>query len=521
MVNRAFLMVILAAGSAPLAAQEQAARPIRLVLHLSVDQLRPDYLQRWESELPGGLGRLLREGVVYFTGEQDHAITETAPGHATMLSGRTPAHVGILSNNLGVPDRLYPLVSGTGGGAAPSRVQGTMLYDWLRAADPEVRALSISRKDRGAILPIGRAKVPIFWWGKGVFTTSTWYGDSLPTWLQAWNARDPIEQLRGTAWTLLRDSSTYPEPDDRAFEYAGNDRTFPHVIPDDWTMASGVIEHRSQMDSLTLDAAWHGVRAMQLGTRDGTDLLTISLSTTDAVGHRWGPGSREVHDHILRLDQWLGQFFDSLATQVPLTEVIISLTADHGIVEYPEDGTGGRQAISRIARDLNTAVRTRWGITLGAGIESGLMLGDRSALQARGVDVDSLSDVLAAEIAALPGVVRTYTPRSLATAAADDPGAGLWRRSMPDGLDWFVAAELADGWVWSSGRTSTSHNTTAVQNRRVPIIFRVPGLAPARPSRVIRTVDIAPTLAALLGIMPTEPLDGVPLPEVLGSHPTR
>jgi predicted AlkP superfamily pyrophosphatase or phosphodiesterase len=514
-------LLLLAAFAVPLAAQRPAAPPVRLVLHLGIDQLRPDYLQRWEDELPGGLGRLVREGVVFFAGEQDHAMTETAPGHATMLTGRTPAHVGIVSNDLGVPDRLYPLVSGTGGGASPARVRGTTLYDWLRAADPDVRALSISRKDRGAILPIGRAKVPVFWWAKGVFTTSRWYGDSLPTWLQAWNARDPIEQLRGTAWTLLRDSSSYPEPDDRPFEYAGNDRTFPHLLPDDWTMAGGVIEYRSQMDSLTLDAAWHGVRALGLGTRDGTDLLAISLSTLDAVGHRWGPGSREVHDHVLRLDQWLGQFLDSLATQVPLNQVVITLTSDHGVQEYPEAGAGGRQSLSRFARELNAGVRARWGVEVGAVAEGGLLFGDRAALQARGVDVDSLSSALAAAIDTMPGIARVHTPRTLAAAPREDPSAGLWRRSLPADFQWLVAAELEDGWMWNTGRSSTSHSTTALQNRRVPILFRVPGLAPARPSRVIRTVDIAPTLAALLGILPTESLDGVPLPEVLGSRPMR
>lgn len=521
MVCRIVVLFLLVALGGPLAAQQRVAPPVRLVLHLGVDQLRPDYLQRWEGELPGGLGRLLREGVVYFAGEQDHAMTETAPGHATMLSGRTPASVGIVSNDLGVPDRLYPLVSGTGGGASPARIRGTTLYDWLRAADPEVRVLSISRKDRGAIVPIGRAKVPVYWWARGVFTTSTWYGDSLPSWLQAWNARDPVEQLRGTAWTLLRDSASYPEPDDRPFEYAGGDRTFPHWIPDDWTMASGIMEYRSQMDSLTLDAAWHGVRALQLGTRDGTDLLVISLSTLDNVGHRWGPGSREVHDHVLRLDQWLGHFLDSLATQVPLEHVVISLTSDHGVQEFPEAGVGGRQTLSRIARELNTNLRARWAMDAGVMAEGGLLVGDRAGLRARGMDVDSMSAALAVEISALPGVARVYTPRSLAAAPADDPSAGLWRRSLPENFQWLVAAELEDGWMWNTGRTSTSHSTTALQNRRVPILFRVPGLAPTRPSRVIRTVDIAPTLAALLGIPPTEPLDGVPLPEVLGSRPTR
>ncbi len=494
-----------------------ASPPVRLVVHVAVDQLLPTYLARWEGEFTGGLRWLMAEGVVALAGEQDHAMTETAPGHATMLTGRTPAEVGIVSNDLGVPDRLSPLVSGTGAGASPRRFRGTTLYDWLRAADPEVRALSISGKDRGAILPIGRAKAPVFWWAKGVFTTSRWYADTLPTWLQVWNQRDPAEQLRGTAWTLLRDPSTYPEPDDRPFEYAGADRIFPHLIPDDWTMATGVVEYRAAMDSLTLDAAWHGTRALGLGARPGgTDLLVISLSTVDRVGHRWGPGSREMHDLVLRLDVWLGQFFDSLATQVPRDQIVVSLTSDHGVQEYPEAGDGGRTSLGPIGRDLGRDVLARWGMNPEVMVEGGLILGNRSALVARGVDLDSLEAELVRRALATSGVVRVFTPRTLAAADPADALAGLWQRSLPADFDWFLAAELADGWMWNTGRSSTSHSTTALRNRRVPIIFRVPGVAPARPSRVIRTVDIAPTLAAVLGITPTEPVTGVPLPEVVG-----
>lgn len=498
-----------------------AQAPVRLVIHLDVDQLRPDYLGRWEGEFSGGLGTLLRDGVVFLAGEQDHAMTDTAPGHATMLTGRTPAQVGIVSNDLGVPDPLAPLLSGTGAGASPARVRGTTLYDWLRAADPATRVLSISRKDRSAILPIGRAKVAVFWWAKGVFTTSRWYADTLPTWLQQWNARDPVEQLRGSSWTLLRDPASYPEVDDRPFEAGGSDRTFPHRLPEDWTMAAGELEYRSMMDSLTLDAAWHGVRAMQLGTRDGIDMLAISLSTLDNIGHRWGPGSLEVHDHVLRLDRWLGQFLDSLATQVPLDEIVLSLAADHGVQEFPEAGQGGRQSLTPLVRALNSRVRERWAIDLAARAQGGLIVADRLALVSRGVDLDSLEAALTLEILALPGVTRVFTPRSLATAPPDAATAGLWLRSIPAGVEWLVAAELEDHWMWNTARTSTSHGTTALVNRRVPIIFRVPGLAPARPSRVIRTVDIAPTLAVLLGIIPTEPLEGVPLPEVVGPRRPR
>lgn len=196
------LAALLALLSLPAATSAQrAAEPIRLVVHLTIDQARPEYLERWGGEFTGGLARLLAGGVVFARGEQDHAATETAPGHATLLSGRWPAHTGILTNDRGVPDPLAPLLEAAGPGASPRAFRGTTLYDWMRAADPETRALSISYKDRGAILPIGRAAVPVYWYADGRFTTSRWYGDSLPAWLVTWNAQDPSADSPGTPGT--------------------------------------------------------------------------------------------------------------------------------------------------------------------------------------------------------------------------------------------------------------------------------------------------------------------------------
>lgn len=510
----------------PLAGQSAArnvttGKPVRLVVALVVDQMRPDYLDRFKRDFRGGLARLLREGVFFRQGEQDHAITETAPGHATMMTGRSPASVGIVSNDLGVPDLLSPLIKSSATGASPRRFVGTTLFDWMLARDPETRVLSVSRKDRGAILTIGRAKAPVFWFSKGQFTTSRWYADSLPSWVTSWNARDPVGKLRGSAWTLELDPSNYAEPDDRPFEVNGTDRVFPHLLSTDSATALTDIERRPAMDSLTLDFAFNGVRALGLGARDGTDFLSISLSSTDGIGHRWGPGSRELHDQLLKLDRYLGQFFDSLATIVPPEQMIISLTSDHGVTEYPEAGVGGRITLIPQVRALNAYGRARWRLDLGAGQVLGLLFGDVQALQHRGVNVDSISAALAAEISQLPGVRRVLTPRSVANAKSSDLEVMRWRREIPPGFGWFVAAVARKDWTFGSNKAETGHGTTNLDDIRVPILFRVPGVAARRVERVIRTIDIAPTLAALLGIRPTEPLEGVPLPELFGRRPTR
>ena len=202
------------------------AKPTRLIVALVLDQFRPDYLDKWKDEFTGGLAKLLARAVFYRHGEQDRAMTETAPGHSTMLSGRSPTSTGILSDNLGSGDPQSALLgaTGTGGGASPRRFIGSTLVDWMIARDSATKVLSISIKDRSAILTMGRAKVPTFWYNGGRFTTSKYYMDSLPPWLIAWNAADPIAKLKGMTWTLSRDAAAYPEVDDRPFEHGGTPR---------------------------------------------------------------------------------------------------------------------------------------------------------------------------------------------------------------------------------------------------------------------------------------------------------
>src|SRR6058998_4442409 len=136
----------------------------RLVVVITVDQLRPDYLERYRPQLLGGFATLLKTGASFTDAYQDHAVTETAPGHSTILSGRWPAHTGIISNVIGVSDPAAPLLDVPGLGASPARFRGTAFFDWLKAAEPSARALSVSRKDRGAILPVGRAKQQVYWY---------------------------------------------------------------------------------------------------------------------------------------------------------------------------------------------------------------------------------------------------------------------------------------------------------------------------------------------------------------------
>lgn len=513
--------LLIAAALVPAGRPAPRPRP-RLVVLIAVDQFRADYLSRYDRQFSGGFRRILDQGVVFLKGEQDHAITETAPGHSTMLSGRSPASTGIVTNALGVTDRGARILGQPEAiGASPSRFRGTELFDWLLAADPGSRALSVSRKDRAAILPIGRARENVYWYVNGTWTTSDYYRDSLPAWLTTYDARPGARALAGGTWNLLLPDSAYAEPDSEPWEQGGRDVVFPHRFPvDPARMATAVVDY-PWMDSLTLDLALEGVRQLGLGRDGHTDLLSISLSTTDAVGHAFGPDSREIHDQVLRVDRWLGQFLDSLSRLVPKDSIVFALTADHGATSYPEalhakGLPGGRIGLGPIVRKLAADFNDRFAMDFRFATEGGVISGDFPALRARGVNVDSLAGAVAAEIRAMDGVKTVYTGKSLAAAGDPDSNAARWRRQLPGDFGWLVAVVAKAGYQFSGSLNSTSHGTTNSSDVVVPIAFWGAGIPATRPTRVVRTLDIAPTLARLAGVQPTERVEGRVLPEVVG-----
>jgi predicted AlkP superfamily pyrophosphatase or phosphodiesterase len=502
-------------GTATQAPTPPSAQPPTLVVMLTVDQLRPDYLQRFEAQLTGGLGRLYRGSAVLTDAAQDHANTETAPGHATILSGREPRNTGILYNEVGVPDPNHPLIGGGGAGASPFRFRGTTLIDWMRARTPGSRALSISRKDRSAILPIGRSKDQVFWYASnGRFTTSSYYADTLPTWLRQFNDRRLPHSYTGKTWDLLLPASQYPEPDSVRFENGGRTFLFPHVASSDTARAvSGFVEF-PWMDEVTLAAALDGLNALRLGTGAVPDLLAISLSSTDAIGHRYGPDSREVHDQVLRLDRALGVFLDSLFRLRDSSRVVIALTADHGVTPYPElagNRTPGAQWVS-----ISTVVtRTRAAVTAAGAPASAfqfleaLVTLDRPALMAARVNADSLRDAFAAEVRRLPGIARVDRYADLASAdTSRDAIARRWLKAIPTDSPVELIITLTEGSAWGRAGSSATHGGPWDADALVPILFYGSPFKPGRYTERASVADIAPTLARVLGITPTEPLDG-------------
>jgi predicted AlkP superfamily pyrophosphatase or phosphodiesterase len=518
-------LVAAASLAAPATGQTPASSTVptrlpSLVVVITIDGFRDDYLTRFGSQLNGGLARLTRGGTWFTNAHQDHAITETAPGHASILSGRFPRSTGIAANRIGVADANSPLLGISGGpGASPERFQGTALFDWIHASDSRSRALSVSAKDRGAILPIGRARQEVYWYpGDGDFTTSRYYADSLPSWVTRFNARALPQAYAGKKWTLLLPESAYPETDSVAVEGSGRDFTFPHPMPEDPDGAASWVRATPFMDELTVALALDGVQALHLGQGPQTDLLAISLSATDAVSHRLGPDSRELHDQVLRVDRVIGVLLDSLFRMRDSSRVVVVLTADHGFTPIPElapPSVNPHPVRATLAPAL-AAARTRMKAlkvdTLAIDVDQQIVLIDRDAFARAKVSIDPVIAEFENAARSLPGIKRIDRFRDLARGdTINDPITRRWLHQLPANSNVELVVTLTPGSLWFTPGLVSSHGSPYDYDSNVPIIFYGPGFSPGRSADFVRTVDIAPTLAALLGVKPLEKVDGVPL----------
>jgi predicted AlkP superfamily pyrophosphatase or phosphodiesterase len=488
----------------------------KLVVFITIDQMRYDYLEKFASQYEGGLGRLVKGGAVFTNAFQDHANTETAPGHATTLSGREPYRTGIVLNAVGVPDTHAPLIGGGGPGASPYRFRGGTLIDWMRVKDGRSRALSVSRKDRGAILPLGRAHESVFWYGTdGRFTTSRYYADTLPTWVDQFNARKLPQQYAGKAWTPLLPVSSYPEPDSISIEDLGREIAFPHTLSADPVQAAKDFIAFPWMDDITVQFALDGVTAMKLGAGAATDLLAVSLSTTDAVGHRFGMQSREMHDQMLRLDRSLGVLFDSLYKLRDSSTIVFALTADHAVTLPPElaKAAAGKPLPMRV--DLGEYVTSFYRKLFARGVdtsafdfEDAILFLDRPSFERAHVNMDSVARAFADDVRHQPGVFRADLFSAIQSAdTVRDFVARRWRHAIPPDLPAVVVVTLNQGSVWGSYATGI-HGSPWDDDGHVPLVFYGPGVKPGRYDEFARVVDLAPTLAALLKVTPTDVLDG-------------
>ena len=524
--------------SSLLAPVVRASSPTLVVL-IAVDQLRRD---RLDGALPGGLGRLAREGRVFSDGVLDHAVTETCPGHASMLTGRHPGASGIPANTyveLATSTRRYCVEDAAadaavftatgepGPGRSPRTLKSDTLGDWLKAADPEARVFSVSAKDRAAITLGGRAPDGAYWMirePEPIFTTSGYYHAALPEWVEAFNRGDGggLASRVPAVWTHA--SKARPGEPERVDDFPGESdarsRTSPHPLHD--SDAEDFAENLYSspfLDELTLAFARTLVERESLGTRERPDLLAISLSATDTVGHAYGPASLEAEDALLRLDASLGEFLRFLESRVGADRLLVALTSDHGVLPLPEwlAATGdlvcpledGRQGLIgfllRFYAELHFEL-SPFGWPRPWVVPASQLTVDRQLAEARGVPVERVVAVAERWLEAQPSIREAWTRAEI--ASGEDDFARLYRNSFDPERSGDLAIQVEPTCLLGFRGVGTSHGSPYGYDRNVPLVFFGSGIAAGRVSGPAATVDIAPTLAARIGLPVPGDLDG-------------
>ena len=513
----------------------------RLILVLVVDQLPRD---RVDADLPGGLGRLVREGRVYTEATLDHAMTETCPGHATILTGRHPGHTGIPGNrflDLEEGKAVYCVadsvaaarVLGGEEGRSPKNLRTSTLGDWMKSANPASRVFSVSGKDRAAITLAGHSPDVAYWFhpvGEVGFTTSGYYLDRLPHWVRAFNGRTPPEDgfLAGVPpnWNHIADEGGSPQrPDDFSGESERFGRSSGHPLRDeDLEEFAARLVASPFLDEASLDFATALVREERLGRGSSPDLLAVSFSAMDYVGHLYGPYSHESRDALRRLDLAIGRFLDFLERELGPGAVLVVLTSDHGVLPLPEwlEQTGGNRCPVKGGRvglrrlGLRLMAKLHWEFSplfsfprpwvIFAGFQLGV---DRSLARRHGVAVE---DVIAATrriLEAEPAIAKVWTPEEI--ERGENEFARLYRNSFDRERSGDLVVQIAPTCLISPFDEGTTHGTPYLYDRAIPLIFWGAGIEGGRMPGPAKTVDIAPTLARRLGIAPPSALDGQPL----------
>lgn len=496
------------------AARSVAERP-RLVVLISVDQLREDLLPRYDRYFTGGFRRLLDEGA-YFVGQHDHAGSETGPGHATLSTGVYPSHSGIVANDwkervgdrwvtvYNVADSLSSIVGFPGDeGMSPRNLLHTGVADWV-AATPGAKVASFTGKDRSAILMAGKSRGQVYWFSSehGQFVTSAYYASAYPGWVQDFNTRI-LPTLADSVWGEESPvaARALARPDTAAYEGDLNTVAFPHTFAAEgqpggfWRWA----ERTPLIDRVVLRMVETAIPALGLGKDRVTDFLAVGFSQADRVGHRYGPLSREQLDNLMRLDRDLGELFDFLDRKVGKGRWTAVLSGDHGATTMPE----WRVTHGAKGYRMNAADRAE--------------IRKIAALAADGAPAGHEQEAVAAALRNLPIVADAYTFDELTRGEPRDSFVTLYRHSysptrvISELGEFGVDVRLPEG-TYNGGTTGTGHGTAYFYDRTVPIAFIGAGVRAGHRKEIARTVDLAPTLARLAGAAAPGDLDGRVLP---------
>lgn len=505
----AILLAVIAFAVALPTAQPAAGPETRLVLLIVIDQFRYDYLTRFRADYTDGIKRLLTEGAVFTNANLEHYPTVTAVGHATMLSGATPSVSGIIGNDwfdretgrtvTSVSDpTVTPLGSATGAAASPRRLLVSTLGDELKMASrrpkgaPDApRVFGVSLKDRSAILPVGRGADAVYWWdtATGTFVTSTYYVAEAPNWVRTFTARKSADLHAGASWTDLSAPSI----------------SLRQLPAERGAALYDAIYGSPFGNELLLDFAGELLTREQLGKRNATDLLAVSFSSNDSVGHTYGPDSPQVRDIAIRTDRTIGRLLNQVDKIIGLQHTLVAFTTDHGVAPVPEalrerGLPGGRMTNREFFDPIQQALATRFGdgkwLMATAGTSPYLNYELIEKLQ---LDPAEVRRVAAAAAAKVPHVARVYTRDQL--LRGEVPNDRIGSRVLRG----FNAQRSGDLEVilepyWIRRADGTTHGTPYSYDAHIPLIIMGRRVRAGEYSDHVALNDLAPTLATLVGV---------------------
>jgi predicted AlkP superfamily pyrophosphatase or phosphodiesterase len=510
-----------------LAAQATSARPA-LVVVLTVDQFRADYIDQYSERWTGGLRRLLREGAVFTRAAYPYGGTVTCPGHATIGTGALPVTHGIVGNawydratRRLVACAADPTVESVPFGGATGRERHspaslkipTLADELQRQGANAPRVVSVALKPRSAIMVGGRGDpdtVVVWEEDDGTWATSTAYASAPWPDVDAYIRSHPIAAAYGQSWTLLRRPDTYRHTDDAAGEGTPTNwtRTFPHLLDSPNGKPDGVFVSRWERspwsDEYVADLAMHLLETRELGRRAATDFLALSLPALDIVGHEYGPRSFEVQDVLARADRTIGRLLDRLDQVVGAGRYVLAFSSDHGVAGIPEQmrrrgRPAGRVPSGAVSAAVEESVRKILGpgtyFARNENLNVSLEPGTVDRLRQIPGAIDAVRDALGA----IPGIDRAYGPDELAGTGPADAFLRAWRLSyVPGRTGDFV---LVPDWNWLVRSTAgTTHGTPHDYDQRVPLVLFGAGVKRGRYASAATPADIAPTLAALVDI---------------------
>lgn len=515
----------------------------KLVVGIVVDQMRYDYLTRFYNRYGNaGFKRMLNEGFNCKNNHFNYIPTKTAPGHTSIYTGTTPKYHGIIGNDWydkSIKKTVYctgdDFVNSVGtlansGKMSPHRMKTTTFADENRLfTQMQGKTIGISFKDRGAILPAGHTANAAYWFhgkNEGHFITSTYYMKSLPKWVIDFNESD-IAESYFKVWNTLYDIETYSESgaDINTFEGGFNIKntaTFPYDLSAFKDKKNGfdILKSTAYGNSLTTDFAIAALDGEALGQDDITDVLTVSYSSTDYVGHNFGVNSKEVEDTYLRLDQDLERLFNALDLKVGKGNYTVFLTADHGAVNVPSylktvKIPSGYLNNKNFNAKINAFMLTAFADSnLIENISNDQIFLNRIKINQLKLNLQDIQQAIVNEVITYPDIDKVYAASTMSTMSFTTGVEELLQNGYNQKRSGDVLVVPNPAFI-SYGKTGSTHGSGLNYDTHVPLLFFGKGIKHGQTLQKTRIIDIAPTISALLGISFPSGSIGTPLGYIL------